>query len=147
MSNECPICKESYDAERIPFELDCTHTFCKFCVLDMFKRDNRCALCRKEYDIIVKLKNETEEHILNLPPLIREAIRRLPTHHAPDILNSIELLSYRICRRVQKIVDVIYSPSCEFIINDNSKLTFNMHSIVVIFLSSLIWVYLYMNTT
>ena len=140
MSNEeCVICKESYDDQRLPFELECRHIFCKCCILDTFKRDSRCPLCRKEYELIVKPKTEVDDiHII--PPQVRELLRRLPIGgNSQDIIDRVEYIFYRTCVNVDRIVTIIYQPSCKFILNDQCRLELNIHSAVVIFLTMLLW--------
>ena len=142
MSEECTICKDIYSEDKPPFELECNHIFCKYCILDTFKRDNRCPLCRREYEIIIQPKISENQNI-DLPDFIRTAIHRLPTNSTQNIINSIELLSYRIYVRIQRVINIIYNPSYEIIINDHSKIIFSIHGIVVLFLTMLLWLILY----
>lgn len=143
MDDECLVCKEPYSEEKIPFEIECGHIFCKYCILDVFKRDSRCPLCRREYDIIIKLKEEsvTPERE-TISPLIRNLLRRLPADgNTQDVLNRVELLFHRICRNVERIVTIIYTPSCKVSIRDY-HLEANLHFIVVIFITMTFWLIL-----
>ena len=144
MTNECVICKDQYTDEKVPFELECEHTFCKHCILDMFKRDNRCPLCRKEYTITIKLKEEGNFNS-NLSPIVREAIRRLPVNNGTrDAIYMIEMLTFRISRRILRLIEAYHHPSCELIINDNTKMKFSIHTIVTIIITGCLWLLLYM---
>ena len=138
---DCIICKEAYNEEKIPFELDCTHTFCKFCILDMFKRDNRCPLCRTEF--IFTINQDTNKFVSQIPAFIQVAMNRLPTGPTSEVVKQIEMLTYRIYRKVYRITNIVYSPSFQIIINDNSKLIFNLHSIVLILTSVIMWLLIY----
>ncbi|XP_021368771.1 tripartite motif-containing protein 45-like [Mizuhopecten yessoensis] len=50
---ECSICMEEYDeAERKPRLLPCLHTFCNFCLLQIYKNDIvSCSICKTEHQI------------------------------------------------------------------------------------------------
>jgi len=136
---ECLVCKESYSEQKIPFELECTHTFCKECVLDTFKRDCRCPLCRREYDIIIKLKKD-DIQLQHIHPFIRDILRRIPLDgHTIDTLNRVELIIYRTYRRIEHIINIIYKPSCKFILNDQCKLEMSVHAIFMISFTMILW--------
>ena len=43
--NDCPIC---FDTMANPARTTCGHEFCADCIAEVFRRDNRCPLCRAE---------------------------------------------------------------------------------------------------
>uniref|UniRef100_A0A6C0LII9 RING-type domain-containing protein n=1 Tax=viral metagenome TaxID=1070528 RepID=A0A6C0LII9_9ZZZZ len=137
--SECVICKDSYTEEKLPFELDCNHQFCKFCVLDFFKRDNRCPLCRQEYVLTVKQKEDKDENLL-IPDNMRRVIHMIPfNEHTISIINSIERVSYRICIRLQRIISIMYSPSFVLSYNGEHQIQFNIHTVLILFVTYIFW--------
>lgn len=139
MSEDCLVCKEPYDDQKIPFELECTHIFCRECILDVFKRDCRCPLCRREYDIIIRLRNDKMQ-LQHIHPVIREMLQRLPLDmYSVGVLNRIELLIYRVYRKIENIIHILYKPTCKFILNDQCRLEISIYGIIMIFFTIILW--------
>ena len=66
MSSSCIICMNNYNNKRLKkISLKCKHDFCKECLLECFKSDNRCPLCRKEFELIFSEKNRDFINIIN----------------------------------------------------------------------------------
>ena len=64
--DECPICMDSYCKENTAKKLECGHTFHKDCIVEWFRGDYRCPVCRHEYphteiSLVNLSEGETEE--------------------------------------------------------------------------------------
>ena len=142
---ECAICKDDYDHVRFPIELECHHIFCKFCILNVFKRDNRCPLCRKEYILTITSKEDhNKEFHKDIPLYIQKLLSVVPINtDTSDIFMQLEVLAYKIYIKLMKIVKAIYSPSIRINLPYECTVTFSIHSAFVIFLNIILWSLLY----
>ena len=143
MDNKCVICHDEYNAKKLPFQLECTHTFCKFCILDTFKRDSRCPLCREEYTLIIKNKKEFDKKIKDgVPKYIKRALCIVPvTNNINDPIRQIELLTYRIFIRLHKISTIIFQPCILIHFSDEKYIHINIYFISIFVFCILIYIY------
>lgn len=81
---ECQVCMDSYldcfneesPSPRDPIQLECGHIFHRECILEWLKGDNRCPICRHEY--------ESKEISLS------SSAETVPEEHLPTTSDSLE---------------------------------------------------------
>lgn len=59
-SDRCSICLNFYKRDDIIVQINCRHDFCPAYILDWYKRNDSCPLCRKP---ICKLKKNVEDAV------------------------------------------------------------------------------------
>ena len=63
LSNECVICNTPYDiSTHREFKLPCNHILCKSCVFELCKNSTKCPFCRKEFQVVIRQKDSSDDN-------------------------------------------------------------------------------------
>jgi len=62
--DECVICLEKFNNDKVKGRLKCKHIFCFGCIREWSKTENSCPLCKVRFKSIAELKPEGRHHIM-----------------------------------------------------------------------------------